>query len=76
MWRRILPLFSLVVAASGSITAQSKIDLSNARPMRDAKQPVDTAYTAKILRIHDGEVLPLAARRLPAGVEERPDAEP
>ena len=42
---------------------------------RDPKQPIDEEYTKKIQEYTDRAVLPLAARRLPAGVEDRADAE-
>ena len=43
--------------------------------VRDPNQPIDEEYTKKIKEYTTETVLPLAAGRLPAGVEDRADAE-
>ena len=67
---------SLVLAgALIAVTGSTGTMQSPANPYaRDAKQAVDEAYTKKLKEYTTETVLHLAARRLPAGVEDRADA--
>src|SRR6266550_1810330 len=40
---------SFILPLPAALSAQSASDLANAKPGRDPKQPIDSAYTAKIL---------------------------
>ncbi len=73
MLRRVVStgclLTAAVLTARAPLRAQG-VDPSLAPPGRDPAQPVDSAYTRKILRVHHRTVLPLAAGGLSAGIED------